>query len=81
MLNRQTIPWMALLLWALSLPCLSAQTVHIEGTVHDATGAVIVKASVVLNSGSYHAGHRNRLQWTLPLRGGSGKLGNDHDQS
>jgi outer membrane receptor protein involved in Fe transport len=53
MLNRQSIRWMALLLWAAGLPCLSAQTAHVEGTVHDASGAVIVNASVVLSSGSY----------------------------
>ena len=55
MLNRQTTPWIALLFWALGLPCLSAQTVRIEGTVRDASGAVIVKAAVVLKSGSYQA--------------------------
>ncbi len=53
--NRQTIPWMALLLWALGLPCLSAQTSHVEGTVRDASGAVIGGATVVLRSGAYHA--------------------------
>jgi outer membrane receptor protein involved in Fe transport len=53
MLNRQSIRWMALLLWAAGLPCLSAQTAHVEGTVRDASGAVIVNASVVLSSGSY----------------------------
>ncbi len=44
---------MALLLWATSLPCLSAQTAHVEGTVRDASGAVIANASVVLKFGSY----------------------------
>jgi outer membrane receptor protein involved in Fe transport len=53
MLNRQPIRWMALLLWATGLPCLSAQTAHVEGTVRDASGAVIANASVVLKSGSY----------------------------
>ena len=53
MLNRQPIRWMALLLWATGLPCLSAQTAHVEGTVRDASGAVIVNASIVLDSGSY----------------------------
>ncbi len=52
MLNRQTIRWMAFLLWAVGIPCLSAQTAHVEGTVRDASGAVIANASVVLNSGS-----------------------------
>src|SRR5579863_4656632 len=55
MLNRQPIPWMAVLFGVLCLPCLSAQTVQVEGTVRDAGGAVIVNASVVLNVGSYHA--------------------------
>jgi outer membrane cobalamin receptor len=55
MLNRQTIRWMVLLLWAAGLPCLAAQTAHLEGIVHDASGAVIANASVVLNSDSYHA--------------------------
>jgi outer membrane receptor protein involved in Fe transport len=53
MLNRQTIRWMAFLLWAVSLPCLSAQTAQVEGTVRDASGAVIADASVVLNGGSH----------------------------
>ena len=53
MLNRQPIRWMALLLWATGLPCLSAQTANVEGTVRDVSGAVIVEASVVLSSGSY----------------------------
>jgi outer membrane receptor protein involved in Fe transport len=53
MLNRQPIRWMALLLWATGLPCLSAQTAHVEGTVRDASGAMIANASVVLKSGSY----------------------------
>ncbi len=46
---------MALLLWAAGVPCLSAQTSHVEGTVRDASGAVIANASVVLNSGSYQS--------------------------
>ena len=40
-------------LWAAGLPCLSAQATRVEGTVRDASGAVIANASVVLNSGSY----------------------------
>src|SRR6202158_606617 len=55
MLNRKTIPWMALLLWAFGLPCLSAQTAQVDGTVRDASGAVIANASVVLSGGSYQA--------------------------
>src|SRR6202158_5923536 len=55
MLNRKTIRWMALLLWAVALPCLSAQTAQVEGTVRDASGAVIANASVVLSGGSYQA--------------------------
>jgi outer membrane receptor protein involved in Fe transport len=53
MLNRKTIHWMALLLWAAALPCLSAQTAQVEGTVRDASGAVIANASVVLSGGPH----------------------------
>jgi len=53
MLNRQTICGMAFVLWAVGLPCGSAQTVPVEGMVRDASGAVIANASVVLSSGSY----------------------------
>jgi outer membrane receptor protein involved in Fe transport len=53
MLNRQTIRLMAILFWAVGLPCSSAQTALVAGTVRDASGAVIANASVVLNSGSY----------------------------
>ena len=53
MLNRQPIRWMALLLWAAGVPCMSAQTFRVEGTVRDASGAVIANVSVVLHSGSY----------------------------
>jgi hypothetical protein len=55
MLNRLTIHWMALLVWAAALPCLSAQTAQVEGTVRDPSGAVIANASVVLSGGSYRA--------------------------
>lgn len=50
---RQTT--FALLLWAVSLPVLSAQTASVEGTVRDPSGAVIDRASVILRSGSYQA--------------------------
>jgi outer membrane receptor protein involved in Fe transport len=53
MLNRQTIRLMAILFWAVGLPCSSAQTALVAGTVRDASGAVIANASVVLNAGSY----------------------------
>ncbi|HEY4765847.1 MAG TPA: TonB-dependent receptor [Candidatus Sulfotelmatobacter sp.] len=53
MLNRQTIRLLAWLLWAVVLPCLYAQTVPVEGTVRDASGAVIANASVVLSAGSH----------------------------
>jgi len=49
MLNRQTIPLFAFLLWAVTLPGVSAQTSSVEGTVRDASGAVIADATVVLN--------------------------------
>jgi outer membrane receptor protein involved in Fe transport len=55
MLNQKAICLLALFLWAAGLPCLCAQTTRVEGTVRDATGAVIADASVVLNSGSYQA--------------------------
>ena len=55
MSNRKIIRWMPLLLWALGIPYLTGQTAHVEGTVHDATGAVIVGEPVVLQSGSYRA--------------------------
>jgi outer membrane receptor protein involved in Fe transport len=51
--NRQAIRWMALLLWTIGIPCVSAQT-SVEGTVRDGSGAVIANASVVLSSGRYH---------------------------
>jgi outer membrane receptor protein involved in Fe transport len=49
---------MALLLWVVGIPCLSAQTTDVEGTVRDTTGAVIANASVVLNSGPYQVAAR-----------------------
>ena len=52
MLNRQTTCLLALLLWAVTLPGVSAQTSPVEGTVRDASGAVIADATVVLNSGT-----------------------------
>ena len=53
MLNRKTIRLLALFLWAAGLPCLWAQVNRVEGTVRDASGAVIADASVVLDSESY----------------------------
>jgi outer membrane receptor protein involved in Fe transport len=53
MLNRKTIRLLALFLWSTGLPCLWAQVNRVEGTVRDASGAVIADASVVLNSESY----------------------------
>ena len=58
MLNRKTIRLLAFLLWAVGLPCLSAQTAQVEGTVRDASGAVIANASVVLSSDSYQVSAR-----------------------
>src|SRR5579864_1691241 len=55
MLNRKTIRLLALFFWAVGLPCLSAQSTRVEGTVRDGSGAVIADASVVLNSGAYRA--------------------------
>ena len=42
----------------MTLPCFSAQTVAVEGTVRDPSGAVIGNASVVLRSGSYETSAR-----------------------
>src|SRR5438477_12212888 len=53
MLYRKKTRLLALFLWAAGIPCLCAQTTRVEGTIRDATGAVIADASVVLNSGSY----------------------------
>jgi outer membrane receptor protein involved in Fe transport len=53
MLNRKRIRLLALFLWAAGIPCLSAQATRVEGTVRDATGAVIADVSVLLNSDSY----------------------------
>ncbi len=47
-----------MLLWVVGIPCLSAQTTDVEGTVRDTTGAVIANASVVLNSGPYQVAAR-----------------------
>src|SRR5579864_4244605 len=76
MMNRKTICLLALTLWAAGLPCLYAQVNRVEGTVRDATGAVIADASVVLSSGSYRVsantdagGHF--LFATVPISAGS----------
>src|SRR5579864_3382475 len=53
MLNRKTIRLLALFLWSAGLPCLCAQLNRVEGTVRDASGAVVADATVVLNSESY----------------------------
>lgn len=53
MLNRKRIRLLALFLVAAGIPCLSAEATRVEGTVHDATGAVIANVSVLLNSDSY----------------------------
>ncbi len=45
---------LALFLWVMGLPCVCAYATQVEGTVRDASGAVIANASVVLNSDSYH---------------------------
>src|SRR5579864_2453581 len=76
MMNRKTICLLALTLWAAGLPCLYAQVNRVEGTVRDATGAVIADASVVVSSGSYRVsantdagGHF--LFATVPISAGS----------
>jgi outer membrane receptor protein involved in Fe transport len=55
MLNHRLILLLIFFLWAVGLPCLSAQTTRVEGAVRDTSGALIANASVVLNSGSYQA--------------------------
>ncbi len=55
MLTRKTIRLLAFFLWVASLACVSAYAAQVEGTVRDASGAVIANASVVLNSDSYRA--------------------------
>jgi outer membrane receptor protein involved in Fe transport len=55
MLNHRLISLLIFFLWAVGLPCLSAQTTRVEGAVRDTSGALIANASVVLNSGSYQA--------------------------
>ena len=52
--RTNTILW-ALIACALAVPCLSAQTVVVEGTVRDSSGAVVANASVMLEAGSQHA--------------------------
>src|SRR5579864_7113531 len=76
MMNRKTICLLALTFWAAGLPCLYAQVNRVEGTVRDATGAVIADASVVVSSGSYRVsantdagGHF--LFATVPISAGS----------
>ena len=44
----------------MTLPCFSAQTIAVEGTVRDPSGAVIGNASVVLRSGSYETSRPDR---------------------
>ncbi len=55
MLNHRLISLLIFFLWAVGLPCLSAQTTRVAGAVRDTSGALIANASVVLNSGSYQA--------------------------
>jgi outer membrane receptor protein involved in Fe transport len=56
--SRKNVLLLACLVSALTLPCLAAQTVAVEGTVRDPSGAVIGSASVVLRSGSYQTSVR-----------------------
>jgi outer membrane receptor protein involved in Fe transport len=56
--SRKNVLFLACLVSALRLPCLAAQTVAVEGTVRDPSGAVIGSASVVLRSGSYQTSVR-----------------------
>jgi outer membrane receptor protein involved in Fe transport len=56
--SRKNVLLLACLVLALTLPCLAAQTITVEGTVRDPSGAVIGSASVVLRSGSYQTSVR-----------------------
>jgi outer membrane receptor protein involved in Fe transport len=56
--SRKNVLLLACLVLALTLPCLAAQTIAVEGTVRDPSGAVIGSASVVLRSGSYQTSVR-----------------------
>ncbi len=57
MLNRKNIILLGLFLSAVAA-CLAGQTVRVDGTVRDPSGAVIVGASVVVRSGPYQASAR-----------------------
>lgn len=57
MLNRNNIILLGLFLSAVAA-CLAGQTVRVDGTVRDPSGAVIVGASVVVRSGPYQASAR-----------------------
>jgi outer membrane receptor protein involved in Fe transport len=56
--SRKNILLLACLVSALTLPDLAAQTIAVEGTVRDPSGAVIGSAEVVLRSGSYQTSVR-----------------------
>jgi outer membrane receptor protein involved in Fe transport len=79
--NRQTIRWMALLLWTTGIPCVSAQT-SVEGIVRDGSGAVITNASVVLSSGRYQVetktdGAGRFLFQAVPANSGAVEIGRE----
>src|ERR1022692_521846 len=57
MLNRKNIILLSLFLSAVAA-CLAGQTVRVDGTVRDPSGAVIADASVVVRSGAYQASAR-----------------------
>jgi len=57
MLNRKNIILLGLFLSAVAA-CLAGQTVRVDGTVRDPSGAVIAGASVVVRSGPYQASAR-----------------------
>jgi outer membrane receptor protein involved in Fe transport len=56
--TRKNIILLACLFSTLTIPCLSAQTIAVEGTVRDPSGAVIGNASVVLRARSYETSAR-----------------------
>ena len=55
MLHRKNILFLAVIALVVAVPCLSAQTTQVGGTVRDSSGAVIAGASVVIRSGSYQS--------------------------
>jgi outer membrane receptor protein involved in Fe transport len=78
--SRKSILLLALFASLLALPKLSGQTIAVEGTVRDPSGAVIVSASVLLRSGSYQSASTTDARGhfafpTVPASAGSVEIG------